>query len=139
MARSPSSQHQSVRLAYVTLAAASRADLLALAGRYRSEAAVERAFQEAELATQSWLSGHEIGAPELQAILRILSALIYPNRPTRAAPEIIAANQLGQAGLWRFGISGDYPLPPGRSAHPRRGRTWSVKRCGHTTICAAAA
>ena len=28
----------------------------------------------------------------------------------RASPETIAANRLGQPGLWRFGISGDYPI-----------------------------
>ena len=28
----------------------------------------------------------------------------------RAAPSIIARNQLGQSGLWRFGISGDLPI-----------------------------
>jgi len=42
--------------------------------------------------------------------LQVLSALLYPFRPARAAPEIVAANRLCQSGLWRFGISGDYPI-----------------------------
>jgi cyclic beta-1,2-glucan synthetase len=102
--------HSSVSLAYVTLAAASRDDLLALAGRYRSAAAAACAFQESELATQSWLSSQDMDAAELRTILHVLSALLYAHPHTRSAPEIIAANRLGQAGLWRFGLSGDYPL-----------------------------
>ena len=42
--------------------------------------------------------------------LQLLSALIYSFKEVRAAPETIAANRLGQPGLWRFGISGDYPI-----------------------------
>ncbi len=36
--------------------------------------------------------------------------MIYSFKAVRASPETIAANRLGQPGLWRFGISGDYPI-----------------------------
>ena len=36
--------------------------------------------------------------------------MIYSFKALRAPPETIAANRLGQPGLWRFGISGDYPI-----------------------------
>ena len=39
-----------------------------------------------------------------------MSALIYSFKEARAPSEIIAANRLGQSALWRFGISGDYPI-----------------------------
>ena len=36
--------------------------------------------------------------------------MIYASAARRASPSIIARNQLGQAGLWRFAISGDLPI-----------------------------
>ena len=42
--------------------------------------------------------------------LQILSAMLYPHKSARASAEMIAANRMGQPGLWRFGISGDYPI-----------------------------
>ena len=36
--------------------------------------------------------------------------LVYPFKAVRTSPETIAANRLSQSGLWRFGISGDYPI-----------------------------
>ena len=33
-----------------------------------------------------------------------------PFKEMRTQPAIIAANRLSQSGLWRFGISGDYPI-----------------------------
>ena len=41
---------------------------------------------------------------------RLATSVIYANAARRAAPSIIARNQLGQSGLWRFGISGDLPI-----------------------------
>ncbi|TLN01367.1 hypothetical protein FDZ74_15885, partial [bacterium] len=52
----------------------------------------------------------EIATQPLKNALQVLSALIYSFKAVRASPETIAANQLGQPGLWRFGISGDYPI-----------------------------
>jgi cyclic beta-1,2-glucan synthetase len=102
--------HQGLTLSYVTLAAPDRDALLALAARYQNPAATARAFQEAESAAQSWLGGQDVDTDELRNTLKTLSALLYPNRLTRTGSETMAANRLGQAGLWRFGISGDYPI-----------------------------
>ena len=41
---------------------------------------------------------------------RLATSVIYANALRRAAPSVIARNQLGQSGLWRFGISGDLPI-----------------------------
>ena len=115
--------HQSLTISYVTLAAPDREALLELAARYQSPSATARAFQEAELAAQSWLGGQDVDAHELRDTLQVLSALLYPNRYTRTAPETMAANRLGQAGLWRFGISGGLSDPLGGGQRPRRGRS----------------
>jgi len=46
----------------------------------------------------------------VEAIERLLSALLFPVGTLRAAPHILAQNVQGQPNLWPFGISGDYPI-----------------------------
>ncbi len=102
--------HASVNLAYLTFAAESKEAILALAQRYQSWALVERSFHQADIAAQTWLGKQDIDTQTLKDTLQILSALIYPFKAIRTSPEIISANRQGQPGLWRFGISGDYPI-----------------------------
>ena len=40
----------------------------------------------------------------------LATSVIYANAVRRASSGIIARNQLGQPGLWRFGVSGDLPI-----------------------------
>ena len=102
--------HGSVELAYLTFAAESREAILALAGRFRSWTLVERSFRQADIAAQSWLGQQALDTRALQDTLQVLSALLYPFKVVRASPETIAANRLSLPALWRFGISGDYPI-----------------------------
>jgi cyclic beta-1,2-glucan synthetase len=101
---------ENANLAYLTFAAESREELIALARQYRSWILIERTFHQANITAQTWLGKQDITASALNETLQILSALIYSFKLVRAAPDIIAANRLGQSGLWRFGISGDYPI-----------------------------
>ena len=41
--------------------------------------------------------------------------MLYPHRSARASAEMIAANRMGQPGLWRFGIAAcnNMGRPPG--------------------------
>ena len=102
--------HESADLAYLTFAGESREAIIALAKRYRSWTLVERSFHQANIAAQTWLGKQEINTLAFKDTLQVLSALIYSFKAVRASPETIAANRLGQPGLWRFGISGDYPI-----------------------------
>ena len=102
--------HESADLAYLTFAAESREAIIALARRYRSWTLVERSFHQANIAAQTWLGKQDIASTAFKDTLQVLSALIYSFKAVRASPETIAANRLGQPGLWRFGISGDYPI-----------------------------
>ena len=102
--------HESTDIAYLTFAGESRESIIALANRYRSWALIERSFQQANIVAHTWLGKQEINTQVFRDTLQILSALLYSFKSVRAAPETIAANRLGQPGLWRFGISGDYPI-----------------------------
>jgi len=102
--------HESANIAYLTIAGESREAIIALARRYSSWTLVERSFHQSNIAAQTWLGKQEIDTQAFKDTLQILSALIYSFKAVRAAPETLAANRLGQPGLWRFGISGDYPI-----------------------------
>ncbi len=101
---------QSADLAYLTFAGESREAILALARRYRGWALVDRSFHQANIAAQTWLAKQDMTTQVLKDTLQVLSALVYSFKVVRASPETIASNRLGQSGLWRFGISGDYPI-----------------------------
>lgn len=102
--------HQSIQMAFLTIAADSRDQLTELATRYRSWVSIERAFQQADIAAQSWLGQQNYNSQALQNTLQALSSLFYANKFARASADILAKNRLGQPGLWRFGVSGDYPI-----------------------------
>ncbi len=102
--------HSSMELACLTFAGDSRDAVIDLAQRYQAWSMIDRAFHQADLSAQTWASQQHLTTPAMRAILQAFSALIYPYRPSRAPSEILAANQIGQPGLWRFGISGDHPI-----------------------------
>jgi cellobiose phosphorylase len=51
-----------------------------------------------------------IGSKEYNQLLVALPAAYDPIQAARKSSEDISKLELGQSGLWRFGISGDYPL-----------------------------
>jgi cellobiose phosphorylase len=90
--------------------AETRAGALALLEKYGERHFVERAFEMAW--SQSQESLRQLGMTEADAQLygRLATSVIHANVGRRAAPSIIARNQLGQSRLWRFAISGDLPI-----------------------------
>ena len=112
--------NESANLAYLTFAAESREAIIALARRYSSWALVRRSFYQANIAAQSWLGKQDIDTSAFKDTLQVLSALIYSFKAVRASPETIAANRLGQPALWRFGVSGDYPILLVELDHPKQ-------------------
>ena len=102
--------HSRARLSFLTIVGASRAEVLALAGRYQSSGAINRAFEESHSYNERELIDLEIEPGAVEPIQKILSVLLYPSDRLRAAPHILARNTRGQSGLWAYGISGDYPI-----------------------------
>ncbi len=102
--------HQSVELAYVTVAATSRQEAEATAARYRTWSLLERAFDEAASSSEVELSKRGLTVEELQRYQQLLSLLLYPHPALRAETKTLAANTLNQSSLWPHAISGDYPI-----------------------------
>jgi cellobiose phosphorylase len=90
--------------------AETREAALALVEKYGDRHFVERAFEMAWFESQEVLRLLNVTEADAQIYGRLAASVIHGNALRRAAPSIIARNQLGQAGLWRFGISGDLPI-----------------------------
>lgn len=87
-----------------------REKALALLEKYCDRHFVERAFEMAWFQSQEVLRHLNASEADAQVYGRLASSVIYSNALRRAAPSVIARNQLGQSGLWRFAISGDLPI-----------------------------
>ena len=102
--------HAKTRVTFLTLAAPSRAEALEKLSHYQTGLAIYHAFDEAHAHGEHELLELGLNAYAVENIQRLLSALLYPVGTLRAAPHILAQNEKGQADLWAFGISGDYPI-----------------------------
>ncbi len=100
----------SAQVSFITLAARSREKALGLARRYQDVRVIVRAFDQARVRAESELFQLDLTTTDLERIQALLSVLLYPRAALRADPATLAANRKGQAGLWPFGISGDYPI-----------------------------
>jgi cellobiose phosphorylase len=83
---------------------------LALLENYHDRHFVERAFEMAWFQSQEVLRNLNATETDAQIYGQLASSIIYGNALRRAAPSVIARNQLGQSGLWRFAVSGDLPI-----------------------------
>jgi cyclic beta-1,2-glucan synthetase len=99
-----------VRLAFATGVAASRAAAIALAEKYDDPTSAARTFALATTQTQLLLRHLDISTDEAQLYERLASHVLWTDATLRAAAESLAANTLGQSGLWAHGISGDLPI-----------------------------
>lgn len=97
-------------VAYITLVAESRQEVLALAHRYQTWHRIEETFNQARFSSERELNQLNLATREIRLYQQILASLIFPNSTLRADPTTLAANQKGQDGLWPFAISGDYPI-----------------------------
>ncbi len=100
----------SATLQIITGIASSREVAIALIDKYGDKHFVERAFEMAWFQSQEVLRMLNATESDAQVFGRLASSVLYCNALRRAAPNIIARNNQGQSGLWRFGISGDLPI-----------------------------
>ncbi len=94
----------------VTGVAETREAALALVDKYRDYHFVDRAFEMAWSHSQIILRQLNVTEAETQIYGRLAGSMLYAHARHRAAPSVIAGNQMGPHGLWHFGISGDLPI-----------------------------
>ena len=100
----------SVNVQIISGVADTREAILVLLDKYCDRHFVERAFELAWFQSQEVLRHLTATEADAQLFGRLANSVIYGNALRRAAPDILARNQLGQPGLWRFSISGDLPI-----------------------------
>ncbi len=104
------SPDESATVQIISGVADTREAALVLLDKYCDRHFVERAFEMAWFQSQEVLRHLNATEADAQVFGRLANSVIYGNGLRRAAPGIIARNQLGQSGLWRFAISGDLPI-----------------------------
>ncbi|MFC4259666.1 GH36-type glycosyl hydrolase domain-containing protein [Marinobacter lacisalsi] len=101
---------ESASVQVISGVAETRDAALALLEKYCDRHFVDRAFELAWFQSQEVLRHLNATEADAQIFGRLASSVVYCNALRRAVPSIIARNQLGQPGLWRFAISGDLPI-----------------------------
>ncbi len=104
------SPDESATVQIISGIADTREAALALLEKYCDRHFVDRAFEMAWFQSQEVLRHLNATEADAQLFGRLASSVIFGNAMRRAAPAIIARNQLGQSGLWRFAVSGDLPI-----------------------------
>ena len=127
---------ETVQLAFLTLAADSRAKLLDVAGRYQSWPAIEHAIGQARSRAELELRQSSLSTVELERIQTLLSALLYPQPGLRAAAGHAGSQHPRPARLVGLRHLGRLSDPAG--AHRRRKKAWaSFKNCCRRTLTGA--
>ena len=97
-------------IALATAVAGSRAEALALADQYREPTASSRVFELAWAHSQVEHRHNNRVGEDSHLFQRLASHVIFAGSALRGDRTVLAANRLGQEGLWRFAISGDRPI-----------------------------
>jgi len=109
---------QAVTLDAISGAAPTRAEVVALADRYRNKQLTDRVFDVAWTHSQVMLHQLRATPEDAQVFARISASLVYTNARYRSAPSLIARNRRGQSDLWHLRISGDLPIVLVRITEP---------------------
>jgi cyclic beta-1,2-glucan synthetase len=99
-----------VRVAFWTVVASSRADLLDLVDRHHDRSAFERAKTLAWTQAQVQLRHLDVDAQEASDFQRLSAPILYADPRFRAPSEAIMRGAGSQSGLWPHAISGDLPI-----------------------------
>ncbi len=99
-----------VRIAFWTLVASSRDDVLDLADKHRDPIAFDRAKTVAW--TQAQMQLHHLGIDPDEAHLfqRLANHVLYPDPTLRPSTELLVNGAAKVSTLWAHGISGDMPI-----------------------------
>jgi cyclic beta-1,2-glucan synthetase len=77
---------------------------------YQSSFRISNEFSASKSTSEKQLRALNIDSNQLKTYQALLSNVLYPTPNLRGPSHDIKENELGQSGLWAFGISGDYPI-----------------------------
>jgi cyclic beta-1,2-glucan synthetase len=99
-----------VRVAFWTMVAPSRREVLDLADKHHDPMAFDRAVTLAWTQAQVQLHHLGVGAEEAHLFQHLASHILYSNLSLRPRSEVLRRNESGQSVLWAHRISGDLPI-----------------------------
>ncbi len=101
---------RTVTIAFWTMAAASRDDIMGLVDRHKDAIAFDRAATLAATHAQSQIQYLGLVGDESHYFQLLANYVIFADAALRAGREILEHAQPSQVALWPFGISGDLPI-----------------------------
>jgi cyclic beta-1,2-glucan synthetase len=104
------SRGQTVTIAFWTMAAASREEIVDMVDRHHDAAAFERATTLAATHAQTQLQYLGIGGDDAHLFQLLANYLIYHNGALRTRAEVLKRGGRPASVLWGAGISGDLPI-----------------------------
>ncbi len=108
------------RVAFWTMVAPSRKEVLDLADKHHDRTGYERAVTLAWTQAQVQLHHLGIGAEEAHLFQHLAGHILYSNPALRPPSEVLKRNENGQSTLWAHRISGDLPIVLVRIDEPER-------------------
>ncbi|HSP97487.1 MAG TPA: glucoamylase family protein [Candidatus Dormibacteraeota bacterium] len=99
-----------VRVAFWTLVAPSRDEVLDLVDKHHDPTAFERAVMLAWTQAQVQLRHLGIDTDEAHLFQRLANHVLYADRTLRPSSDTLKRNERSQSTLWAHGISGDLPI-----------------------------
>jgi cyclic beta-1,2-glucan glucanotransferase len=103
-------QGATVRVAFWTLIAPSRVEVLDLADKHHDSMAFERVGTLAWTQAQVQLHHLGVGPDEAHFFQRLANHVLYSDPTLRPSSEVLRRNDRGPSTLWVHGISGDLPI-----------------------------
>jgi cellobiose phosphorylase len=104
-------------IAFVTGVADTYQGATDLAEQFKDFEAAERAFASSHSACQEELKNSALTHDDVLLFNRLAASVVFTSSTLRQI-DAVAANRLGQSGLWPYGISGDLPIVLVRVAAP---------------------
>jgi cyclic beta-1,2-glucan synthetase len=98
------------RVAFWTIVAPTRAEVLDLVDKHHDSTAYERAATLAWTQAQVQLHHLRVDADEAHLFQRIANRVIYSDPTLRPSSDLLRRGEGGQSKLWPAGISGDLPI-----------------------------
>jgi cyclic beta-1,2-glucan glucanotransferase len=102
--------NERLQFALVTVVAASREAVVALAERYSEFHTCSRAFETAWTHSQVEMRRLRIRPGDMQTFQQLAALIIFPQAQLRPPPVRLGRRTEGQRALWRQAISGDLPI-----------------------------
>ena len=98
------------RVAFWTVVAPTRAEVIDLVDKHHDSSAFERAVTLAWTQAQVQLHHLRVDADEAHLFQRIANRVLYSDPTLRPSSELLQRGEGGQSKLWPAGISGDLPI-----------------------------